>query len=108
MALWSCRSRLVKSPSSRILFAWAMIPKQPRSAILYEFLTDAKEAILDMRKAGYLVATTTGFDRATTESILSRLDWKKFLVATVSSDDVARGRPSPFMLFHAMELAQVD
>jgi phosphonatase-like hydrolase len=71
-------------------------------------ISGAKEAILEMRKAGYLVATTTGFDRAMTDSILSRLDWKKFFVATISSDDVARGRPSPFMLFHAMELAQVN
>jgi len=26
----------------------------------------------------------------------------------VSSDDVAQGRPSPYMIFHAMEAARVD
>jgi phosphoglycolate phosphatase-like HAD superfamily hydrolase len=26
----------------------------------------------------------------------------------ISSDDVERGRPSPYMLFHAMEAARID
>ncbi len=54
------------------------------------------------------MATTTGFDRAITASIFSRLDWTKYFVATICSDDVAAGRPSPFMLFHAMESARVN
>jgi phosphonatase-like hydrolase len=71
-------------------------------------IAGAEDAIRELRQRGYLVATTTGFDRATTDSILGRLDWKKYFAATICSDDVARGRPSPFMLFHAMESAQVD
>jgi phosphonatase-like hydrolase len=71
-------------------------------------IAGAEDAIKDMRQHGYLVATTTGFDRAITASILDRLDWKKYFVATVCSDDVSQGRPSPFMLFHAMEAARVN
>jgi phosphoglycolate phosphatase-like HAD superfamily hydrolase len=37
-----------------------------------------------------------------------RLGWEGIFTATVCSDDVAQGRPSPFMLFHAMETARVN
>jgi phosphonatase-like hydrolase len=68
----------------------------------------AEEAIRQMRQSGYLVATTTGFDRAVATSIFQRLGWQPYFAATICSDDVARGRPSPYMLFHAMETARVD
>jgi len=71
-------------------------------------IAGAEDTIRELRHRKYLLATTTGFDRAITDSILDRLDWKKYFVATISSDDVAQGRPSPFMLFHAMESAQVN
>jgi phosphonatase-like hydrolase len=68
----------------------------------------AEDAIRQLRESGYLVATTTGFDRAITLSIFQRLKWESYFVATICSDDVAQGRPSPFMLFHAMEAARVN
>ena len=71
-------------------------------------IAGAEDAIRELRQNGYLVATTTGFDRAITESIFGRFDWKKYFVATICSDDVAQGRPSPFMLFHTMESARVN
>jgi phosphonatase-like hydrolase len=71
-------------------------------------ISGAEDAIRQLRQAGYLVATTTGFDRAITASIFGRLDWTKYFVATICSDDVAAGRPAPFMLFHAMESARVN
>lgn len=71
-------------------------------------IAGAEDAIRELRQRGYLVATTTGFDRAITNSIFDRLDWKKYFTATICSDDVAQGRPAPFMLFHAMESAQVN
>ena len=71
-------------------------------------IAGAESAIQQMRRDGYLVATTTGFDRAITTSIFERLGWTRYFAATICSDDVAQGRPSPFMLFHAMESARVD
>lgn len=68
----------------------------------------AEDAIRELRDKKYLVATTTGFDRAITASIFDRLGWKKYFAATICSDDVAQGRPAPFMLFHAMEAAGVS
>ena len=67
----------------------------------------AEEAIRKLRESGYLVATTTGFDREIVMPIFHRLGWEKYFAATVASDDVAQGRPAPYMLFHAMETAGI-
>jgi phosphonatase-like hydrolase len=71
-------------------------------------IAGAESAIRQLRESGYLVATTTGFDRAITMSIFRRLGWKQYFAAMICSDDVTQGRPSPFMLFHAMEAARVN
>src|SRR2546423_749814 len=71
-------------------------------------IAGAENAIRAMKKSGLLVATTTGFDRQTLDLIFGRLGWHDDFVATVASDEVADGRPAPFMLFHAMESARVQ
>jgi phosphonatase-like hydrolase len=53
------------------------------------------------------IATTTGFYREVNDLILKKAGWEKVFRARVCSDDVALGRPAPFMIFHAMEAAQV-
>lgn len=68
----------------------------------------AEDAFRAMRADGLLLATSTGFDRAITESIFERLGWFPYFIATLTSDDVRSGRPAPYMLFHAMEAAGVD
>jgi phosphonatase-like hydrolase len=70
-------------------------------------IAGAENAIRQLGQAGYLLAATTGFDRAITTSIFRRLGWEQHFAAIICSDDVAQGRPSPFMLFHAMEAARV-
>ena len=71
-------------------------------------IAGAEEAIRQLRKSGRLVATTTGFDRAICTSIFRRLGWEQHFAASICSDDVALGRPAPYMLFHAMEAARVQ
>jgi phosphonatase-like hydrolase len=71
-------------------------------------IAGAEEAIGKLREYGYLLAATTGFDREVVVPIFRRLGWEKYFAAIVASNDVSRGRPSPYMLFHAMETAQVD
>lgn len=53
------------------------------------------------------IATTTGFYREVNDLILKKAAWEKIFRTSVCSDDVALGRPAPFMIFHAMEAAQV-
>jgi phosphoglycolate phosphatase-like HAD superfamily hydrolase len=39
---------------------------------------------------------------------LKHLGWEKYFTVTISSDDVADGRPAPYMIYHAMEAAHVN
>jgi len=71
-------------------------------------IAGAEEAIRKMRQSGYLLAATTGFDRDITSPIFKRLGWEQHFRAVVCSDDVAQGRPAPYMIFHAMEAARVQ
>jgi phosphoglycolate phosphatase-like HAD superfamily hydrolase len=71
-------------------------------------IAGAEDAFRTLRAKGFLLATNTGFDRNLADLILDRLDWKGHFTATVASDEVADGRPSPYMIFHAMEAARVE
>src|SRR5262249_29158951 len=91
-------ARVYEEFTARVIAVYRSVPPIP----------GAEEAIRRLRQNGYLLATTTGFDRVITASIFRRLGWEQNFAAMISSDDVARGRPSPYMLFHAMESAGID
>lgn len=68
----------------------------------------AAEAIRRLRAHGVRVALNTGFDRDTTGMLLAALGWREGLVdAVVCGDDVARGRPAPYLIFRCMEATGV-
>jgi phosphonatase-like hydrolase len=76
-----------------------------------------QEVFSFLREKGVKIALTTGFYRKVTDILLRRLGWDSGLDqhyagdgvinASVSSDQVFKGRPSPFMIFRAMELCGV-
>lgn len=68
----------------------------------------AEKAFRELREQGYTLVTTSGFYKGLTETILRSLGWQAYFAACISSDDVPHGRPSPFMIFRAMEAALVD
>jgi phosphonatase-like hydrolase len=68
----------------------------------------AENALKQLQGMKLLLATTTGFDRALTTQVLSHLGWQHYFAASISSDDVADGRPAPYMIFRAMEAAHVN
>jgi phosphonatase-like hydrolase len=61
-----------------------------------------------LKKHNVVCATTTGFYRSVTDKILRSSGWQDTFAANVSSDDVRKGRPAPYMIFRAMEAAGVD
>ena len=63
-----------------------------------------------LKRTGIRVALNTGFDRTITDVILERLDWSRnaFIDATISSDEVARGRPYPDMILELMRRMGVN
>lgn len=63
----------------------------------------AEAAFLELRRRGVRVALNTGFDRDTTALLLDALGWAGIVDAVVCGDDVASGRPAPYLIFRAME-----
>jgi phosphonatase-like hydrolase len=63
----------------------------------------------ELRELGLKVVLDTGFARAVTDAVLARLGWNVpgTVDATVTADDVAKGRPAPDMIYRAMELTGV-
>jgi phosphonatase-like hydrolase len=59
------------------------------------------------RDRGIVIATTTGFYREESDLILDRMGWRSAFAANISSSDVRRGRPAPYMIFRAMEATGV-
>ena len=68
----------------------------------------AEDVVRALKQRGLIVATSTGFDRQQCDMIFGRLKWRDLFAVSITSDDVVDGRPSPFMLFHAMEATHVD
>ncbi|MBL3687838.1 phosphonatase-like hydrolase [Leucobacter zeae] len=78
----------------------------------------AEQAFADLRAAGLQIALTTGFSRDVADGILAGLGWvvsgteaaalapdgAVVLDAVVCGDEVAQGRPAPYMIHRAMEL----
>jgi len=82
----------------------------------YQYHPDVKEkegasAIFTLFKQHHTkVAIDTGFDRTITDAILERLCWKSrnLIDASVTSDEVERGRPYPDMILRAMQLTGIS
>jgi phosphonatase-like hydrolase len=71
-------------------------------------LPGAEAAMRWLRARGVSVALTTGFDRELARGLLEPLGWAPPLLCGVAcADDVARGRPAPDLIHHAMRLAGV-
>ncbi|MBA3781926.1 phosphonatase-like hydrolase [Nocardioides sp. InS609-2] len=70
------------------------------------------EALAELRASGVKVVLTTGFAHDVADPLLAAIGWTPGLAgapvdALVCADDVAAGRPAPYMIFRAMELAGV-
>ena len=56
-----------------------------------------------LRARGIRLVLNTGFDRDITDMLIDALHWGDAADAVICSDDVAQGRPAPYMIFRAME-----
>lgn len=61
-----------------------------------------------LHAAGTKVFVDTGFDRAITDPLLERMSWSGLVDGSVTSDEVAQGRPFADLILRAMELAGVS
>jgi phosphoglycolate phosphatase-like HAD superfamily hydrolase len=52
---------------------------------------------------------TTGYDRRMVNETSKKLPWlSDVLLASFTSNDVKKGRPAPYLIFHSMEAAGVE
>jgi phosphonatase-like hydrolase len=82
--------------------------------LLHEYRTGPLEPIpgtmetfAALRERDIKVASNTGFPRDLAETIVARLGLRGYLDAEVCGDDVPAGRPAPYMIYLAMERANV-
>ena len=54
------------------------------------------------------IALATGFDSRLADVLIEKLGWSNDIDAVVSNDEVERGRPAPYLIFHAMEDTGVE
>lgn len=70
-------------------------------------IADADKALAELRARGIKIALTTGFSDDVALPLLASLGWSTGeggnLDAVVTSDEVERGRPAPYMIHRAME-----
>lgn len=71
-------------------------------------IAGAVEAFDYLRSRSIRIALTTGFDRDVAGMLLDALGWRRRADAFVCGDDVIRGRPAPYLIFHAMQATGVD
>jgi phosphonatase-like hydrolase len=71
-------------------------------------IVGAESSFAWLKAHDIVCATTTGFYRSITDRILDSAGWRQTFAANICSDDVKVGRPSPYMIFHAMEASGID
>ena len=73
-------------------------------------IAGASAAFRALHAAGVMVALNTGFSREITETLLERLGWddEALIDATITSDEVERGRPFPDMIQRLMAQLNVS
>lgn len=74
-----------------------------------------EEALTSARRAGVKVALTTGFTQDVAGLVLDGVGWRVgsladggMVDALVTADEVAAGRPAPYMIHRAMERTGID
>jgi phosphonatase-like hydrolase len=68
----------------------------------------ARESAETLRESGVRVALASGFDRSLVDLLLARLGWSDLFDLTIAGNEVAAGRPSPAIIYHAMTTLGVD
>lgn len=74
-----------------------------------EEMPGVSQLFRSLREAGIKVAVDTGFSRLIAKSLIERMGWQEqgLIDASVTSDEVERGRPFPDMIYRVMEVTGV-
>jgi phosphonatase-like hydrolase len=92
--------RMYSDFRDRLAAAYAAVPPTPVPGV--------EDLFVELRRRDVRVALTTGFPRDVAEPLLRSLGWSwggpgETVDAVVCGDEVAAGRPAPYLVFRAME-----
>lgn len=82
-------------------FVQAMCNHYRKSELVAE-IEGASQLFRELQRRGHNVALNTGFSRPIADAIIQRLGWDNIIDDSVTSDEVARGRPYPDMIHDLM------
>jgi phosphoglycolate phosphatase len=108
-----------KSRMFQMLIADSVLAEQAYRAFVAGFTAEVErgavrpiagvgDVLAELRQLGLCVCLMTGFPPALQRSIIDALGWASLIDLSVSSDEVAHGRPHPDMVRYAAEGAGVD
>lgn len=66
------------------------------------------EIFNEFRKNNIKIALNTGYNKEIQENIIRKLHMNEFIDAYVSSEEVYKGRPYPYMIYKLMEKCQIE
>lgn len=79
------------------------------SAVKTEEIPGVKKAAYELKEANIPLVMTTGYDRTMVNEIIKKLPWlDDVLLDSFTSSDVKKGRPAPYLIYHAMESAGIE
>jgi phosphonatase-like hydrolase len=101
-----------RSPESEQLADMALANFVERMSASYEHhlapIPGAEATFAFLRDRGIKIATDTGFDATIGGLIMERLEWPGRLIdMAITSSEVPRGRPAPYMIFQIMEHLEI-
>jgi phosphonatase-like hydrolase len=72
-------------------------------------LSEASKVFAQLKALGVKIGVDTGFSAKVTAALIDRMGWQKagLLDAWTSCDQVKKGRPAPYMIYHLMETLDV-
>jgi len=102
----SISSGLIQSIHADFVREMILFYKNDRTVEENEGVSETFQKLKDW---GIKVIVDTGFDRPIVDALLQRMAWQenKLIDGSVTSDEVAHGRPHPDMIFKAMEISGV-
>lgn len=70
----------------------------------------AEDIFLQLKEKGIRIALNTGFPRVIADTILGRMQWQQrgLIDDYIASDEVAEGRPQPYMIQALMQRAGIE